>query len=143
MLQLLIGIVVFVVAAFAAVPFFRHRHVSGVPGAYYLEQKFQALVVDLWREYLVSSALSSEDLHDPEALARVAIVYAGVFREAVEERKYDSEIELYLRDFVQRRGEQDLFRTIIATLLDYQCRDNPVLHRQAMMEVLQRQGQQR
>ena len=138
MLQVLIGVILFVVVAFAAAPFFQHRRISGVPGAFYLEQKLQAQVIELWREFRVESGLQREQLRNAEELARQAVIFAAFFRKAIDDG-YDEELALYLRDFRERRGEAEVFRTIIATLLDHHCADNRLLREQAMLEVLRHQ----
>ena len=135
MLQILIGSIVFILVAFAAIPYWRHRRISGIPGAYYLEQKFQALVVDLWRDFKAGEDGGRHHHGKPDRLAALAREFVPFFTSAVE-AGYDSELELYLKDFVELRSEAELQRAVACVVIDYEGRDNPLLRQQAMVYLL-------
>lgn len=137
MLQILIGAAAFMLVALAAVPYWRHRRISGVPGAYYLEQKFQVLVVDMWRDYKVSDAGSPGKRNDPDSVAQATANFLPFFFHAVRQG-YDSELRVYVEDFSARKGREALCHAIAWLVIDHESRGDQTVARRAFAALLTR-----
>ena len=137
MLQVVIGALLFLVVAVVALPYWRNRRISGVPGAYYLEQKLESLIVELWRDYKAESA---EQGHrhgrQPDRLAVMAREFVPVFRAAIADG-YDAEMTVFIDDFLARHEESDLARAIALVVIRHESAGDPLLYRQALLSLLQ------
>ena len=137
MLQIIVGTLLFLVVAVLALPYWRNRRISGVPGAYYLEQKLEALVIELWRDYKADSAEQGRRHgKKPEHLAAMARDFVAVFRGAIADG-YDAEMSVFIDDFLARHDEQALARAIALTVIRHEAGDDMLLYRQALLSLLQ------
>ena len=138
-LQIVLGTVLFLLLALAALPFWRRRPRSSVPGAYYLEQTFRDQVVDVWRDFRIASDDYARHRSDPVWVGELAATFAGVFAQQIA-GQYEREMRVWRDDLLAREGEAGLLRAIIIAALEFQYRQDRQPLSEALVVALQRSG---
>lgn len=120
LMQVLIGVVLFMLLVLAALPFWLRRPAARVPGDYYLRQTFRDQVVDVWRDYRITLDDYRQQRHDPSWLGREVARFAPVLANTLRQ-DYRNEMRVWLDDLLEHEGEEGLLRAIIIAVIDFQC----------------------
>ena len=137
--HILIGTVLFLLLVLAALPFWRRRPGSNVPGAYYLAQTFRDQVIDVWRDFRIANEDYPRHRNDPVWVGELAATFAGVFSQQVVD-KYDREMRVWRDDLLAREGQAGLHRAIIIAALEFQYRQDQQALSEALVVALHRCG---
>lgn len=139
-MQLVLGIVLFLVIALMALPLWlRRRPVSRVPGQYYLVQAFQDDVIKAWRDYRIALDDYRKQRDQPAWLGRQVAAFAPWLADTLH-RDYRDEMRVWLDDVLAHSGEAGFLQAIIVTVLDFQCGDDRPLQSQALYVALDTSG---